>query len=98
MSAAGRIVNDANDLKDDAYALGDDVADAAETAVGRRADEIERLLQRVEDTVTDLYDAIAERGARSIETVEEVVEENPWLSILTAFAAGALFTHLLSRR
>jgi ElaB/YqjD/DUF883 family membrane-anchored ribosome-binding protein len=78
--------------------LGDDVADATEEAVASRADEIERLLRRVEDTVTDIYDAIAERGARSIETVEEVVEENPWLSILTAFAAGALVTHLLSRR
>jgi ElaB/YqjD/DUF883 family membrane-anchored ribosome-binding protein len=98
MSAAGRIVNDVNDLKDDAEILGEDVGYAAEDAVGRRADEIERLLQRVEDTVSSIYDAIAEQGARSIETVEEVVEENPWLSILTAFAAGALATHLLSRR
>jgi ElaB/YqjD/DUF883 family membrane-anchored ribosome-binding protein len=105
MSAAGRIVNDVNDLETDAdrlggdaYRLGQDVGDATEEAVGRRADEIERLLLRIEDTISSIYDTVVDRGARSIETVEDVVEENPWLSILAAFAAGALATHLLSRR
>jgi ElaB/YqjD/DUF883 family membrane-anchored ribosome-binding protein len=98
MSAAGRIVNDVNDLKDDSRRLGEDATDAAEEGIASRADDIERILRRVEDTVSDLYDTVAERGARSVETVEETVAENPWLSMLAAFAAGALLTHLLSRR
>ncbi|HEY2071391.1 MAG TPA: hypothetical protein VGG48_17670 [Rhizomicrobium sp.] len=98
MSAAGRIVNDVNDLKDDAQNLGEDAADAAEGTFRSRAADIERLLRRVEDMAADLYESVTERGQRSIETVEETVEENPWLSLLAAFAAGALVTHLLSRR
>src|ERR1700689_1772568 len=98
MSAAGRIVNDVNDLKDDAANLAEDTATAGEESFRFRAAEIERLLRRAEDAVTDLYDSMLDRGQRSIETVEETVEENPWLSLLAAFAAGALVTHLLSRR
>jgi ElaB/YqjD/DUF883 family membrane-anchored ribosome-binding protein len=95
MSAAGRIVNDANELRDDAYIAGED---AGEEAAGRRAEEIDRILRRIEDATGALYGVIAERGARSVEAVEVAVEENPWLSVATAFFAGALVTFLLSRR
>ncbi|HEY1632144.1 MAG TPA: hypothetical protein VGF56_12585 [Rhizomicrobium sp.] len=98
MSAAGRIVNDVKDLQDDGRRLGEDAADAAQDGIASRTADIERLLRRVEDTVSDLYDTVAERGAQGVETVEETITENPWLSMLAAFAAGALLTHLLSRR
>jgi len=98
MSGAGRIVNESTEFEEEAYAAGEDALDGAQRALGKRADDIERMLRRLEDTVSEVYDAIADRGARSIETIEEVVEESPWISIFAAFAAGALAAHLLSRR
>jgi ElaB/YqjD/DUF883 family membrane-anchored ribosome-binding protein len=98
MSATGRIVNDAENLEEDVYDAAEDAVDGAESALSRRADDLERMLRRLEDTVTDIYEAIADQSARSIETVEEIVEESPWISIFTAFAAGALTAHLLRRR
>ncbi|MGH6872428.1 MAG: glycine zipper domain-containing protein [Rhizomicrobium sp.] len=98
MSAAGRIVNDANDLKRDSRKLAQDLGDAAGDEAEGRSAEVERLLARIEAMVTSVYETVTDRGARSIETVEEVVEENPWMSVLAAFAAGALAGLLLSRR
>jgi ElaB/YqjD/DUF883 family membrane-anchored ribosome-binding protein len=98
MSNAGRILNDASEFEEDAFAAADDAVAGAENGLGRRADDIERVLRRLENTVSDIYDAVADQSARSIETIEEIVEDSPWISILTAFAVGALAAHLLSRR
>jgi ElaB/YqjD/DUF883 family membrane-anchored ribosome-binding protein len=98
MSSAGRIMNDATELDEDVYAAADDAVAGAEQSLHRRTADIERMLSRLEDTVSDIYDTVADKGARSIETVEELVEESPWISIFTAFAVGALAAHLLSRR
>lgn len=98
MSGAGRMVNESADFEEQAYAAGEDAIDGAERALGKRADDIEHMLQRLEDKIADVYDVIADRGARSIETVEDIIEESPWISIFAAFAAGALAAHLLNRR
>jgi ElaB/YqjD/DUF883 family membrane-anchored ribosome-binding protein len=98
MSSAGRIANDATELEEDIYAAADDTVADAEQGLRRRAADVQRMLGRLEDTVSDIYDNVADKGARSIETVEELVEESPWISIFAAFAVGALAAHLLSRR
>jgi len=98
MSGASRIIDDANELEEDIYAATDDAAAGAQRTLARRADDIDRMLGRLEDTISDIYDTVADQSTRSIETVEEIVQESPWISIFTAFAAGALAAHLLNRR
>ena len=40
---------------------------------------------------------IADQTSRSVETIEQTIEERPWTSLLGAFGAGVIVAKLLSR-
>ena len=104
MSGAGMAINDDElneldadieetvaDLEDSVSALAEELKDTADVAM-------QRVLRRIEDTVADLYDVIAEQTSRSVESLEQTIEERPWISLLAAFGAGFVTAKLLSRR
>jgi ElaB/YqjD/DUF883 family membrane-anchored ribosome-binding protein len=103
MSGAGMAINDDEldeldadieetvaDLEDSVSALAEELKDTADVAM-------QRVLRRIEDTVGDLYDLIADQTSRSVETIEQTIEERPWTSLLAAFGAGVIVAKLLSR-
>jgi ElaB/YqjD/DUF883 family membrane-anchored ribosome-binding protein len=93
MSGAGIAINDdelGEDIEESVAELEDSVAALAEELQDSADDAMRRVLRRIEDTVADLYDLIADEASRSVETVEEVIEERPWTSVLVAFGAGLL--------
>ena len=54
-------------------------------------------LGRIEQAVSDIYDAVVEPSAQSIEALEQRVEERPIASLLIAFGLGWLVGRLLFR-
>ncbi|HEY5337685.1 MAG TPA: hypothetical protein VIJ85_05755 [Rhizomicrobium sp.] len=59
--------------------------------------EMRHALDEIEDRIAELYDVVAVQATHSVETVEEIIETRPWISVAVAFGAGALATLLLSR-
>ena len=58
--------------------------------------DLRNALDDIEDRLAELYDVVSEQAAQSVETVEEIIETRPWMSVAVAFAAGCLATLLLT--
>lgn len=84
------LAEDVARLKDDAEALADDFPLLPE--------EIKRAIGELQDQISALYDTVAAEAQRSVEYVEEAVEERPWTSLATAFGLGFLFALLFGPR
>jgi ElaB/YqjD/DUF883 family membrane-anchored ribosome-binding protein len=64
---------------------------------GTASDAMRRTLRRIEDTVADLYDAVAEQSSRGVEAIERQVDERPWTSLAVAFGLGCVIGMLANR-
>jgi ElaB/YqjD/DUF883 family membrane-anchored ribosome-binding protein len=80
----------ASELKDGVAALADELQASAD-------DAMRRTLRRIEVAVADIYDVIAEQGSRSVEAIEQQIDERPWTSLLVAFGFGCLVGQLVRR-
>jgi ElaB/YqjD/DUF883 family membrane-anchored ribosome-binding protein len=77
--------------------LKEDVSELAEELEGTASDAMRRTLRRIEDTVADLYDAVAEQSSRGVEAIERQVDERPWTSLAVAFGLGCVIGMLANR-
>jgi ElaB/YqjD/DUF883 family membrane-anchored ribosome-binding protein len=70
--------------------------------LGDRVEQFEdagrRGLEIIQDSFSDLYDGLADESGRVLETVEQNIEEHPWLSLLVGFGLGCLIGSALMRR
>jgi ElaB/YqjD/DUF883 family membrane-anchored ribosome-binding protein len=78
-----------NRLRADADAIVEETA-------GDLPDELRGALDEIEDRIAELYDVVAAQASYSVETIEEIIETRPWVSVAVAFGAGCLATLLLS--
>jgi len=62
--------------------------------------QVRDALRDLESRIGELYDDVAAQAANSVETVEEIIETRPWVSVAVAFGAGCLMGMLFggSRR
>jgi ElaB/YqjD/DUF883 family membrane-anchored ribosome-binding protein len=77
--------------------LKEDVSELADELEGTASDAMRRTLRRIEDTVADLYDAVAEQSSRGVEAIERQVDERPWTSLAVAFGLGCVIGMLANR-
>jgi ElaB/YqjD/DUF883 family membrane-anchored ribosome-binding protein len=84
---AERIMSSMDSLDGRADEIEDDLEDA-----GRSGMEI------VQDSLADLYDGLADESSRAVETIEQKIEEHPWLSLFVGFGLGCLIGSALLRR
>ncbi|MCB8877334.1 DUF883 family protein [Acidisoma silvae] len=84
-------------IADDIAALKDDVA----VLVRQMKDLAGRVGQDTADSISgqaaDLYETVSETGRRSANKVTAHIEEKPIASLLIAFAAGFVFSKILTR-
>jgi ElaB/YqjD/DUF883 family membrane-anchored ribosome-binding protein len=103
------VVQDVKDLKDDSATLathvaGDmkhkaaDMKHKAAEMKDKASDTVNGTLGRIEDTVSDIWNAISKTSTQSYEAVERNVEQRPITSVLAAFVAGAALGWVLDRR
>ena len=57
-----------------------------------------RGLEIIQDGFNDLYDGLADESSRVLETVEQNIEEHPWLSLCVGLGLGFLIGGALFRR
>jgi len=80
----------------------DEFDDDAMDSIGERVEQFEdagrRGLEIIQDSFADLYDGLADESSRVLETVEQNIEEHPWLSLLAGFGLGCLIGSALMRR
>lgn len=91
---AERVAHDVASLKQDMAAL---IKQMKELAMK----EASRLGQDAADTITerasDIYETVSEKGRKSADALTAHVEEKPIASLLIAFAAGFIFSKILTR-
>jgi ElaB/YqjD/DUF883 family membrane-anchored ribosome-binding protein len=96
------VAQDVKDLKNDSATLAgnmaDDVKGRASRARDKAADTVNGTLGRIEETVSDIWNAISKTSTQSYEAVERNVEQRPITAILTAFVAGAAIGWVMDRR
>ena len=70
--------------------------------LGERVEQFEdagrRGLEAIQDSFNDIYDGLADESSRVLETVEQNIEDHPWLSLLVGFGLGCLVGSALMRR
>lgn len=97
LSERGHNNDDLDNVDQTVSGLKDDVTALAGELEGSASDAVRRTLSRIEATVADLYETVAEQGGRSVEAIERQVDERPWTSLLVAFGLGWVIGRLASR-
>jgi ElaB/YqjD/DUF883 family membrane-anchored ribosome-binding protein len=91
---AKRVADDVAALKQDMAAL---IRQMKETAM-REANRFgQDTAERISGRASDLYDTVSDTSKRSADAVTAHVEEQPLSSLLIAFAAGFIFSKILTR-
>ena len=93
-SQAKRVSDDIAALKDDVAALIRQMKELAVREAGRFGQETADSLS---DHASGLYETVSETGRRSADTVAAHIEEKPITSLLLAFAAGFIFSKIVTR-
>lgn len=97
MSERGHINDDLEDVDQTVADLKDDVAALVGELESSATDAMRRTLNRIENSVADLYETVAEQSSRGVEAIERQVDERPWTSLLVAFGLGLVIGRLASR-
>ncbi len=90
MSEKGNAFDDLDEIDEAVAGLKYDVSALADELGENATDAMRRTLRRIEETASDLYEAIAEQGSRGKEAIERQLDERPWTSLLVAFGLGFL--------
>lgn len=84
-------------ISDDVAALKDDVASLVRQMKTMAGQYGQTAADSLSDQAADVYEAVAEKGRRGASSVAAHIEEKPITSLLVAFAAGFVFSKILSR-
>jgi ElaB/YqjD/DUF883 family membrane-anchored ribosome-binding protein len=91
---AKRVADDVAALKQDMASL---LKQMKETAM-REANRIgQDTAEKISGRASDLYDTVSDTSKKSADAVTAHVEEQPLSSLLIAFAAGFIFSKILTR-
>ncbi len=85
------VVQDVKNLKNDSAELAGRIEEKARNTVSG-------TLGRIEETVSDIWNAVSKTSTESYEAVERNVEQRPVTSVLAAFIAGAALGWVFDRR
>jgi ElaB/YqjD/DUF883 family membrane-anchored ribosome-binding protein len=92
---------DAKRVADDVAALKQDMAHLIKQVKEIAVREANRLGQGTAETISgrasDLYETVSDTGRKSADAITAHVEEQPLSSLLIAFAAGFIFSKILTR-
>lgn len=90
-----------NRIAEDLAALKQDVAALIRQMKDLGMREASRVSQDAADTISeraaDVYETVTEKSRRSADALAAHVEEKPVTSLLLAFAAGFLFSKIMTR-
>lgn len=93
------LVADLKALIEDASKLTSDAADATGEAFSEKVSEIQ---EQIKDAVAKLKehgetvkDTVKDKSKESVDTVENLIRENPWKSVGIAVVAGILIDRLI---
>ena len=89
-----RVADDIAALKQDVASLIKQMKDVAMREANRFGQD---TADKLSGRASDIYETVSETGRRSADAVTAHVEEQPLSSLLIAFAAGFIFSKILTR-
>jgi ElaB/YqjD/DUF883 family membrane-anchored ribosome-binding protein len=91
---AKRVADDVASLKQDMAAL---IKQMKELAVREASRISQDTAEKISSQASGIYETVSEKGRKSADVVTAHVEEQPLSSLLIAFAAGFIFSKILTR-
>ncbi len=91
---AKRVADDIASLKADVASLVKQMKEIAMREAGRLGQD---TADKISGRASDLYETVSERSRKSADAITAHVEEQPLSSLLIAFAAGFIFSKILTR-
>lgn len=91
---AKRVADDVAALKQDVAALIKQMKEVAMREANRFGQD---TADKLSGRASDIYETVSETGRKSADAVTARVEEQPLSSLLIAFAAGFIFSKILTR-
>ncbi len=91
---AKRVADDVAALKQDVAALIKQMKEVAVREANRFGQD---TADKLSGRASDIYETVSETGRKSADAVTARVEEQPLSSLLIAFAAGFIFSKILTR-
>lgn len=85
------------DLRSQVMELGNDLGALVSRAKTDGTALAEAELAQLQSRIVELGGDLKERGREAIDRIEETVQEHPAVSLLAAFAAGAMITLLIRK-
>lgn len=96
---------DVNALKSEVSKLFDDLGSVMQTLsdIGRQqSGEVKKKLENeVNSKIEELrerVDKARDKGKNVVSTVEEQMQENPWMALMAAFGIGFILSRLIDRK
>lgn len=87
------------DLKNLVHTVrGEGFHERLEQAKDKLADMSEAAQEEAKERISDAYESAREYTGRAVEYAREEVSSKPFLYVLGAFAAGAIFGYMIRRR
>jgi len=103
--SAHTVSSELDSLRSDVSKLRSDLAGLAEALLKAGKHEAGAAREKLEEEVSKRLDSLREKaatvrdaGQTAIETIENQIEERPFISMLVAFAVGLVFGKLVDRR
>lgn len=90
----GRVNDDIASLKDDVATL---IRQMKELAMREASCFSQDAADTISDRASDIYETVSAKGRKSADALTAHVEEQPITSLLIAFAAGFIFSKILTR-
>ena len=91
---AQRVADDVAALKQDMAALIKQMKDTAMREANRFGQD---AADKISGRASDLYETVSDKSKKSADAITARVEEQPLSSLLIAFAAGFIFSKILTR-
>jgi ElaB/YqjD/DUF883 family membrane-anchored ribosome-binding protein len=91
---AKRVSDDIAALKDDVASLVRQIKELALREAGRFSQD---AAETISDRAADLYETVSDTGRRGADKVTAHIEDKPVTSLLIAFAAGFIFSKIVTR-
>jgi ElaB/YqjD/DUF883 family membrane-anchored ribosome-binding protein len=91
---AGRVADDVAALRQDVTSLIKQMKEIAVREANRFGQD---AAGKISDRASDIYETVSDTSKKSADAITSHVEEQPLSSLLIAFAAGFIFSKILTR-
>ena len=96
--AQEKLGQDIDTLRDDVAKLRTDLSHLAKSLLEKGKNETDSAREKVIEELRNEFGSARDKGMETVDSVEQTIQERPFISLLIAFLAGLILGKLFDRR